>query len=96
MNKIETLTLEQLNQLRREIVLDSVFVSDYDNTLGLDANEVCNFFGGYCEYLWEIAEEREIKNLSFFEIVKLFDNSKNLENWWLCYVGIQAVNYEIH
>lgn len=44
------LTYEQLKQLRGEIVLNSIFVKDYSNSLGIDPQRVCDFFEGYLEY----------------------------------------------
>lgn len=50
------LSQNQITKLRKEIVLNSLFLSDYENSFGLDAQEVCDYFSGYFDYLWENAE----------------------------------------
>ena len=49
------LSMKQLKQLRNEIVLNSLYLSDYQNSLGVNPRNVYNFFEGYldmkmCEY----------------------------------------------
>ena len=52
--KLKDLTNEQLIKLRKEIVLNSLFISDYENSFGIDPHNVCDFFDSYleeCEYI---------------------------------------------
>ena len=73
------LTMEQLKQLRSEIVLGSLYTSDYKNSLNIDIREVQDFFDGYVEYLWEIAEENGSSDI--YE----YDTQENLESWYNCF-----------
>lgn len=73
------LTNEQLKQLRSEVVLGSLFTADYSNTLNIDIREVQDFFDGYVEYLWEIAEENGGDD------VYEYDTQENLESWYNCF-----------
>lgn len=59
-------TFETIKRLRKEIILNSLFVGDYENTFGFDAHKVCDFFDGYVEFLEEIEED---------------ENDENLERW---------------
>ena len=73
------LTMEQLKQLRSEIVLGSLYTSDYKNSLNIDIREVQDFFDGYVEYLWEIAEENGGADIDEY------DTQENLESWYNCF-----------
>lgn len=82
---------ESLWKLRKEIVLNSLYLHDYENSFNIDENIVCSFFDGYMEELNCIMEEKytteEIRSLSFDEYYnKLFelDNQENLYNYYLC------------
>ncbi len=43
------LTREQFKQLRGEIVLNSLFLADYENSLGISALRVYDFFEGWLD-----------------------------------------------
>lgn len=81
--KITDLTNHEIYALRKEITLNSLFIKDYENSFGVDSNEVCNFFTGYVEYLFEIAEINFHKDLDFFEVFYLYDNYNNLINYFM-------------
>lgn len=52
--KIKDLNTTQLITLRKQIVLNSLYYSDYENDFDIDPHEVCDFFDGYleeCEYI---------------------------------------------
>lgn len=87
MNKLKTLNKNQLWQLRQEIVLNSLFLNDYENSFGINARECCDFFDGYVEDLVDMARERNIKTDSILDIIELFDNADNLYNYAGCYCG---------
>lgn len=72
-----------LSRLRAEIVLGSLFVSDYENTLGFTAESVCSFFDGYLEFLFEIAGESKT-NPSWEDAYKL-DNIDRIIEWYMCF-----------
>ena len=59
-----------LSALRSQIVLGSLFTSDYANTLGVDENECCAFFDGYMSFLDEDDEK---------------DCTENLVRWAMCF-----------
>ncbi len=44
------LSFRQFKKLRGEIVLNSLYLSDYENSLGIDPQYVYDFFEGYLEY----------------------------------------------
>lgn len=53
---------EYLWPLRKQIVLGSLFISDYENDFGLDPKEVCDFFDSFwSSYVYELAEEDGLK-----------------------------------
>lgn len=45
------LTQKELQQLRQEIVLGSLFMTDYTNTLGISTRKTYEFFKGYEDHL---------------------------------------------
>lgn len=81
---IPYLSREQLQQLRSEIVLNSCYLHDYNNSLGLDSHYVCAFFEGYSEYLFELMNEDGIPDDEKFDKLCLYDNIDNLENYQGC------------
>lgn len=46
---LHELTREQVDALRREVVMGSVYVADYENSFGVSANEVATYAEGYLE-----------------------------------------------
>lgn len=87
MKHIKDLTASQLLRLRKEIVLNSLYLRDYENSFGIDQKEVCNFFEGYVEYLYEVAGHEDIW-LDIFDLVKEYDNKQNLQDWhFICQSG---------
>lgn len=57
MKEFGKLTQKQLWALRKEICLNSLYVSDFRNSFGYNAEDVSNFFDGYVSYLDELAQE---------------------------------------
>ena len=48
------MTKQELQQLRNEITLNSLYTSDYDNSFNIDPRQVQDFFDSYlenCEYI---------------------------------------------
>lgn len=83
------LNREQLKQLRKEIVLNSLYISDYENSFDIDANDVCMFFDGYVEELHyimidELGEEKvkELNNDEYFNELFKRDTTDNLCNYY--------------
>lgn len=50
------LSIEQLQQLRKDIYLGSLYLEDYQNTLGINEQKVYDFFCGYEEHLTDKAK----------------------------------------
>ena len=75
---------ETLWKLRMEIRLNSLYVSDFQNSFGFTALSVSDFFDSYMDYLDELAEEK-YGNDYMLEDVFDFDNEENLYNWYGCY-----------
>lgn len=91
----ENLTLAELVKLRKEIVLNSLYISDYDNSFGFNPNHICTFFDGYVSYLEELAEEdgyTEWDNI--FKMFNLYDTEENLYAWFMCSDDLSWVKFE--
>ena len=72
--------------LRTEITLGSLYTSDYENSFQILPRMVQDFFDGYIEYLWELAEENNKKaDIDFEDLVEIYDNADNLEGWYYCF-----------
>ena len=79
------LTRKQLQSLRKQVVLNSLYYSDYSNDLYISEKTCYNFFDSYVEYLYELASENNDNDLDIVDVVKKYDNINNLYNWYLCY-----------
>lgn len=93
--KFEDLTSAELSKLRKEIVLNSLYVSDYNNSFGFDANDICSFFDGYVSYLEEIAEEDGFTEWgNILKMFEKYDTEENLYCWFLCFDDLSWVKFE--
>lgn len=52
----------QTNRLTKDIVWNSLFIDDYENRYGIDANTVSDFADGYLDWLCEEFEEEIDRN----------------------------------
>lgn len=89
------LSSAQLADLRKEIVLNSLYISDYDNNFGFDPNHINSFFDGYVSYLEELAEEdgyTEWDNI--FKMFDIYDTEENLWDWFNCSDDLSWVKFE--
>lgn len=84
---------EYLWKLRQQIVLNSIYISDYHNNMGIPEKKVCDFFDGFMSYMEELAEEDELNKLlgkKYYDEDDLFeryDNEATLLGWYGCYDG---------
>lgn len=76
---------EALIDLRNQIVLNSLYYSDYKNDYLLDEREVSLFFDSFLSYVSELMEEDGIADESFFENLEAYDTAENLLEWYACY-----------
>lgn len=81
------MTSKSLWKLRQEIILNSLFISDYRNTFGIDPHVVCDFFDSYLSYLDEEMAQTlpGYDDAHFFDHLPNFDTEENLWNWYCCY-----------
>ena len=77
------LTRKQLKQLRNEIVLNSLFLKDYSNTLYISEKTVYNFFEAYIENLYDIAASDNFNSKDIIDILEKYDNIDNLYNYYI-------------
>ena len=96
MKRFEDFNKEDLQQLRSQICLNSIYYADYRNSFGISEKSMCDFFDSYYSYIWEIAKE-EHPNMSEQEIEKIigkYDNIETLWDWFYCYDDFDWVEYE--
>ena len=92
--EIEKIIKSKLKKLRSEIVLNSLYTNDYENSYGIDARVVQDFFDCYMEYLNELLEEKEdvdklVENGKYYNKIFELDNIENLENfYWSCEIDL--------
>ena len=81
------LTQEQLWRLRRQIVLGSLYYSDYENSFGIDRYLVCDFFDSFLSFVSEQMQEDipVYDDRHFFDHLPSYDNEENLWEWYGCY-----------
>lgn len=78
------LTQTELQKLRGQIVLNSLYISDYHNNLRINKHKVYDFFEGYVSYLGELIEEDypNAKDNDWWGLMKDYDIIDNLWNWY--------------
>ena len=74
----------KLKELREQIVLNSIYVHDYENNMGIEAKVCCDFFDGYVSYLQELEKENG-EDLDFDEFFDKYDTTDNLWDWYCCF-----------
>ena len=86
--KFEDLTIDELWQLREEIVLYSIKYADYDNSFDFYPNDICDFFEGYVSYLDELQNEGDpaIPAIGY-------DRKENLWSWFNCFDDLSWVRH---
>ena len=82
MKNFADLTTDELWELRQEIVLNSIYVSDYENSFGYHKEDMCLFFDSYLSYLCELMEEMGIASEDHLKCLDEFDNPANLKCWY--------------
>ena len=87
----EDLTSAELSQLRKEVILNSVFIYDYTNSFGFNSWDICSFFDGYVSYLEELAREDGYEGIDY---LTKYDTEENLYSWFLCYDDLSWVRFE--
>lgn len=88
----EEMTRENLQKLRNEITLNSCYTYDYTNSFGFNEHDICAFFDGYYDYIWELAEENHSPNeVTLYLVIDEFDNIDNLVDWFNCYDDLSWV-----
>lgn len=93
--KFEELTQRKLWNLRKQVVVNSIYICDYQNNKGFSADSMCSFFEGYYDFLWELAEEdNNGKELTHDKVMGNYDNSENLWRWYCCFDDFSWVEYE--
>lgn len=67
------LTKKDIYNLRKQVIINSVFIKDYENNLFIEPKNVCAFFDGAIDYYKD--DINDIKNIT----LKMF------YNYYLCY-----------
>lgn len=77
------LTKNELKQLRNEIVLNSLFIKDYSNSLGVGEKKTCDFFSSFAEYIDSKAFEKCSNGSDYYEELERLDNIDELWNYYI-------------
>jgi hypothetical protein len=108
MKRLEDFTRADLEQFRGEIILNSLYYSDFNNSFGIDCHSASLFFDSYLSFIasmsaedgypWDYAEPGSPYYQEGFhtweEFLAKYDTIDNLENWWGCYEDFSWVKYE--
>ena len=87
MKRLENFKREDLAEFRKQIVLNSLFVSDYQNSLGISSDSACLFFDSFMSFIEDLAEEA-VSN-SQIRTGKSFSRSTTL--WIISKTGTDAM-----
>ena len=82
---MKKITKTSLWELRHEILLNSLYTSDFENTFGYTANSVQDFFDGYMSYLEELMDGDGVDDSDLFDVLSTYDNEENLWEYWNIY-----------
>lgn len=88
MKKFEDLTSKELWQLRQQVVINSLFIADYENSFGYDARDLSYFFDGYVETLFDLESERG-------GLWTDYDTEENLYAWFSCYDDLSWIKSSV-
>lgn len=83
------LNKNQLKQLRREIVLNSIFTNDYKNSFDLDPEQVQTFFDSFIDDIENTTKENpkskdyKLYKKDFHKWLAKHDNINELYNYFL-------------
>lgn len=76
------LSKKNILKLRKEIKLNSLYLSDYENSFGIDRKEAYHYFDGYMDFIWDIAKEKLPKHLNDTDRLSMvfsdYDTKENL------------------
>lgn len=79
------LTKEEIGKLRKEIVLNSLYTKDYENSFGIDPHKVQDFFDSFVEYIcqdviegFEDDEKTSVLDAEF----KKYDNAEEIYDYY--------------
>ena len=87
------LTKDELQKLRNEIVIGSIYLSDYDNSFGIENKYVMDLFDGYVEDTWE--KILEYRNDYFADKSELSDEElfkseiENIDSMYDYYTSVE-------
>ena len=76
------LTKEELWNLRKEIVLNSLYYKDYKNSFNIDEHTCCDFFDGYYEFITILAAEKHCERVLNYELISDFDDPDILYTYY--------------
>ena len=82
---MKKITKTSLWQLRQEILLNSLYTSDFDNTFGYTAHSVQDFFDGYLGDLEGQMIADGVDDSDLFDVLGKYDNADNLWEYWNIY-----------
>lgn len=99
MKRLEDFTVEDLKQLRQEIVLDSIYIGDYKNSFGISPYYVYLFFDSYLDFIEGLGNEdsaitSEPAELRWSKTLERYDNIDTLKEWYDVYDTFDWVEYE--
>lgn len=96
MKKFEDFSRDDLWALRKQVTVNSIYVSDYQNNLGISAKSASIFFDGWLDFCQELMEEdgKDKPGDNFFDYFDEYDNADTLEQWFLCCCDFDWVKYD--
>lgn len=92
--RFENLTSAELWAIRSKVVVNSVYLADYENQYGISEVSLCNFFDGYYDYMWELAELEYGKDVKETKVFEEFDTEDTLYGWFNCHEDFDWIVYD--
>ena len=88
------MTKQELQQLRNEITLNSLYTSDYNNSFNIDPRQVQDFFNGYledCETIpndnGDVLCDMDLSYDDYYDT--LFTIANNIDNLYDYYISFE-------
>jgi len=78
------LNKNELQRLRNQVVLNSIYVSDYHNNMGIDEHICYAFFDGYMSYISELfyEEHPNASDKQYWDEIWNYDTIETLCDWY--------------
>lgn len=81
---LANLSVDELKQLRADVVMGSIYLDDYENRFGIDPDYVYATFEGYADYLGELMQDEipGYDDSKFYDYLDEYDTPDHMDEYF--------------